>query len=164
MKSKLITFLIALGAMWTPVELSAICLFLAIGVDTIVKLISLRYIAKREKRAYREVFLSKMLRRGYMFKLAGYAFVAIPLLPLDFYLLTPFVSGLLSNLGYDIILNKAIFTNGILIIFSLIEISSINENWFDITGNNMLKAVFTVVKKIRGAVENVASTYRNMKN
>ena len=164
MKSKLITFLIALGAMWTPVELSAICLFLTIGVDTIVKLISLRYIAKREKRAYREVFLSKMLRRGYMFKLAGYAFVAIPLLPLDFYLLTPFVSGLLSNLGYDIILNKAIFTNGILIIFSLIEISSINENWFDITGNNMLKAVFTVVKKIRGAVENVASTYRNMKN
>ena len=164
MKSKLITFLIALGAMWTPVELSAICLFLAIGVDTIVKLISLRYIAKREKRAYREVFLSKMLRRGYMFKLAGYAFVAIPLLPLDLYLLTPFVSGLLSNLGYDIILNKAIFTNGILIIFSLIEISSINENWFDITGNNMLKAVFTVVKKIRGAVENVASTYRNMKN
>ena len=164
MKSKLITFLIALTAMWTPVELSAICLFLAIGVDTIVKLISLWYIAKRETRPYRDVFLSKMLRRGYMFKLAGYAFVAIPLLPLDFYLLTPFVSGVLNSLGYEIILNKAIFTNGILIIFSLIEISSINENWFDITGNNMLKAVWTIVKKIRGAVENAASTYRNMKN
>ena len=164
MKSKLITFLIALTAMWTPVELSAICLFLAIGVDTIVKLISLWYIAKRETRPYRDVFLSKMLRRGYMFKLAGYAFVAIPLLPLDFYLLTPFVSGVLNSLGYEIILNRAIFTNGILIIFSLIEISSINENWFDITGNNMLKAVWTIVKKIRGAVENAASTYRNMKN
>lgn len=164
MKSKLITFLIALSAMWAPVELSAICLFLAIGVDTIVKLISLWYISKREKRAYREVFLSKMLRRGYMFKLAGYAFVALPLLPLDFYLLTPFVSSVLNSAGYDIVLNKAVFTNGILIIFSLIEISSINENWFDITGNNMLKAVFTVVKKIRSAVENAASTYRNMKN
>lgn len=164
MKSKLITFLIALTAMWTPVELSAICLFLAIGVDTIVKLISLWYIAKRETRPYRDVFLSKMLRRGYMFKLAGYAFVAIPLLPLDFYLLTPFVSGVLNSLGYEIILNRAIFTNGILIIFSLIEISSINENWFDITGNNMLKAVWTIVKKIRGAVESAASTYRNMKN
>ena len=163
MKSKLITFLIALSAMWAPVELSAICLFLAIGVDTIVKLISLWYISKREKRAYREVFLSKMLRRGYMFKLAGYAFVALPLLPLDFYLLTPFVSNVLKSLGYDIILNKAIFTNGIIIIFSLIEISSINENWFDITGNNMLKAVFTVVKKIRGAVEKAADTYRNIK-
>lgn len=164
MKSKLITFLIALTAMWAPVELSAICLFLTIGVDTIVKLISLWYISKRENRPYNEVFKSKMLRRGYMFKLAGYAFVAIPLLPLDFYLLTPFVSSLLNTLGYDIILNKAVFTNGILIIFSLIEISSINENWFDITGNNMLKAVFTVVKKIRASVESAASTYRNMKN
>ena len=163
MKSKLITFLIALTAMWAPVELSAICLFITIGVDTIVKLISLWYIAKREKRAYREVFLSKMLRRGYMFKLAGYAFVALPLLPLDFYLLTPFVSSVLNSAGYEIVLNKAVFTNGILIIFSLIEISSINENWFDITGNNMLKAVFSVVKKIRSAVENAASTYRNIK-
>lgn len=164
MKSKLITFLIALSAMWAPVELSAICLFLTIGVDTIVKLISLWYISKREKKPYKAVFKSKMLRRGYMFKLAGYAFVALPLLPLDFYLLTPFVSSLLKSAGYDIILNKAIFTNGILIIFSLIEISSINENWFDITGNNMLKAVFTIVKKIRGVVESAASTYRNMKN
>lgn len=163
MKAKLITFLIALSAMWAPVELSAICLFLTIGVDTVVKLISLWYVAKREDRAYRDVFLSKMLRRGYMFKLAGYAFVALPLLPLDYYLLTPFVSGLLKSAGYDIILNKAVFTNGILIIFSLIEISSINENWFDITGNNMLKAVFTIVKKIRGAVESAASTYRNIK-
>lgn len=164
MKAKLITFLIALTAMWAPVELSAICLFLTIGVDTVVKLISLWYISKREKRPYKDVFKSKMLRRGYMFKLAGYAFVAIPLLPLDFYLLTPFVSSILKSTGYDIILNKALFTNGILIIFTLIEISSINENWFDITGNNMLKAVFTIVKKIRGAVESAASTYRNIKN
>lgn len=164
MKSKLITFLIALSAMWAPVELSAICLFLTIGVDTIVKLISLWYISKREKRPYNEVFKSKMLRRGYMFKLAGYAFVALPLLPLDYYLLTPFVSSVLNSADYDIILNKAVFTNGILIIFSLIEISSINENWFDITGNNMLKAVFTIVKKIRGAVESAASTYRNIKS
>jgi hypothetical protein len=163
MKSKLITVFIALTAMWTPVELSAICLFLTIGVDTIVKLISLWYISKREQRPYNEVFKSKMLRRGYMFKLAGYAFVAIPLLPLDFYLLTPFVSNILEAAGYDIILNKAIFTNGILIIFSLIEISSINENWFDITGNNMLKAVFNIVKKTRSVVEKAASTYRNIK-
>jgi hypothetical protein len=99
-----------------------------------------------------------------MFKLAGYAFVALPLLPLDYYLLTPFVSSVLNSADYDIILNKAVFTNGILIIFSLIEISSINENWFDITGNNMLKAVFTIVKKIRGAVESAASTYRNIKS
>lgn len=164
MKAKLITFLIALTAMWAPVELSAICLFLTIGVDTIVKLISLWYISKREKRPYKDVFKSKMLRRGYIFKLAGYTFVALPLLPLDFYLLTPFVSSILKSTGYDIILNKALFTNGILIIFTLIEISSINENWFDITGNNMLKAVFTIVKKIRGAVESAASTYRNIKN
>lgn len=164
MKTKLITFLIALSAMWAPVELSAICLFLTIGVDTIVKLISLWYISKREKKPYKAVFKSKMLRRGYMFKLAGYAFVALPLLPLDFYLLTPFVSSILKSTGYDIILNKALFTNGILIIFTLIEISSINENWFDITGNNMLKAVFTIVKKIRSAVESAASTYRNIKN
>ncbi len=163
MKSKLTIFLLTLASILAPVELSVICLFGTMGVDTIVKLISLKFIAKREGRPYREVFLSKMLRRGYMFKLAGYAFVAIPLFPLDYYLLTPFVKNLLSVTGYEIVLNKALFTNGILIIFSLIEISSINENWFDITGNNMLKAVFTVVKKIRATVEGAAETYRNIK-
>jgi hypothetical protein len=163
MKSKLTIFLLTLASILAPVELSVICLFGTMGVDTIVKLISLKFIAKREGRPYREVFLSKMLRRGYMFKLAGYAFVAIPLFPLDYYLLTPFVKNLLSVTGYEIVLNKALFTNGILIIFSLIEISSINENWFDITGNNMLKAVFTVVKKIRRTIEGAAETYRNIK-
>lgn len=163
MKSKLTIFLLTLAAMWSPVELSAICLFGTMGVDTIVKLISLRFVAQKEGRPYREVFLSKMLRRGYVFKFAGYAFVAIPLLPLDFYLLTPFVKNLLSITGYDMVLNKALFTNGILIIFSIIEISSINENWFDITGNNILKTVFGVVKKIRGAIEGAAETYRNIK-
>ena len=68
-----------------------------------------------------------------------------------------------SVTGYDIVLNKALFTNGILIIFSIIEISSINENWFDITGNNILKTVFGVVKKVRGAIEGAAETYRNIK-
>lgn len=164
MKSKLTIFFLALASLWAPVQLSAICLFIAIGVDTLVKLISLKVIANKEGRKYRDVFLSKMLRRGYMFKLAGYAFVALPLLPLDYYMITPFVKNVLNATGYNIVLNDAIFTNGILIIFSLIEISSINENWFDITGNNMLNGVFRMVKSIRSFVEKASETYRNIKN
>lgn len=163
MKEKITIFLVALTSLLAPVELSVICLMGIILIDTVVKLISLKYVAKREKRKYRDVFKSKMLRRGYIFKSLGYAFLAVPLFPLDYYVLTPFLSAILKALDYDIILNKAIFTNGILIIFSIIELASINENWFDISGNNILSGVWVTVKKIRRAAEGVAETYRNIK-
>jgi len=163
MKEKITIFLVALTSLLAPVELSVICLMGIIFIDTIVKLISLKYIAKREKRKYRDVFQSKMLRRGYIFKSLGYALLVVPLLPLDYYVLTPFVSSILKALEYDIVLNKAVFTNGILIIFSIIELASINENWFDISGNNVLSGVWVTVKKIRRAAEGVAETYRNIK-
>lgn len=163
MKEKITIFIVALTSLLAPVELSVICLMGIIFIDTIVKLISLKYIAKRERRNYRDVFKSKMLRRGYIFKSLGYAFIAAPLFPLDYYVLTPFLDSLLKALEYDIVLNKAVFTNGILIIFSIIELASINENWFDISGNNVLSRVWVVVKRIRKTVEQTAETYRNIK-
>lgn len=163
MKGKITIFIVALTSLLAPVELAVICLFGIMGVDTIVKLISLKIISRKDQRPYRDVFKSKMLRRGYIFKSAGYAFLAVPLFPLDYYILTPFAVKMLNFLDYNIVLNQAVFTNGLLIIFCLIELSSINENWFDITGNNILSGVWVTVKKIRRTVEGAAETYRNIK-
>jgi hypothetical protein len=163
MKEKITIFIVALTSLLAPVELSVICLMGIILIDTIVKLISLKYIAKKDGRKYRDVFKSKMLRRGYIFKSLGYAFLAVPLFPLDYFVLTPFLDTVLKALDYNIVLNKAVLTNGLLIIFAIIELASINENWFDISGNNVLSGVWVTVKKIRRAAEGVAETYRNIK-
>lgn len=163
MKEKITIFIVACMSILAPVELSVICLMGIIFIDTIVKLISLKYIANKDGRKYRDVFRSKMLRRGYIFKSLGYAFLVVPLFPLDYYVLTPFLSTIIDFLDYKIVLNAAIFTNGLLIIFAIIELASINENWFDISGNNVLSGVWLTVKKIRRAAESVAETYRDIK-
>lgn len=164
MKTKLITSVLALIAFFAPIFLLIIILMGIILVDTIVKLISLKVIARTEGKKYREVFKSKMLRLGYIYKTAGYVFVALPLFPLDYYGLTPFTYKLISFLGYNNIdLSQAIFTNGLLIIFCLIEIASINENWFDISGNNILKTVWQTVKNIRNSIESVVALYKDAK-
>jgi|TARA_R110000868_G_scaffold409332_1_gene694629 hypothetical protein len=165
MKEKITLLVVGVGAVFAPVEVCALLLMFVIFIDTIVKLISLKKIACIENKKYRDVFKSKILRRGYIFKAAGYYIFAGALFPLDYYALTPFSNGLIHALGYEIILpTAALYTNLLLCLFALIELASINENWFDITGNNMLKAVFNVVKKIRGTVEKISDTYKNIKN
>jgi len=165
MKTKLITASLALISFFAPIELLILILMGIIFIDTIVKLISLKIIAKKENRPYRDVFKSRMLRLGYIYKTAGYVFVVLPLFPLDYYGLTPFIYKLIDFLGYGTIdLSKAILTNALLMIFCLMEIASINENWFDITGNNILKTVWQTVKTIRKGIESTVSLYRNTKN
>jgi hypothetical protein len=165
MKTKITLFISSLFSIFAPVEMCAILLMTIIFIDTIVKLISLKKIACVEGRKYREVFKSKILRRGYIFKAAGYYIFAGALFPLDYYALTPFSNEVIKALGYGFTLpTGAIYTNFLLCIFALIELSSINENWFDLTGNNMLKTVFNTVKKIRGTIEKVSDTYKDIKN
>ena len=165
MKTKITLLISSLFSVFAPVEMCAILLMTIIFIDTIVKLISLKKIACEEGRKYREVFKSKILRRGYIFKAAGYYIFAGALFPLDYYALTPFSNEVIKALGYEFTLpTGAIYTNFLLCIFALIELSSINENWFDITGNNMLKTVFSTVKKIRGTIEKVSDTYKDIKN
>jgi hypothetical protein len=165
MKEKITLLVVGVGAVFAPVELCAVLLMFVIFIDTVVKLISLKKIACTENRKYRDVFKSKLLRRGYIFKAAGYYIFAGALFPLDYYALTPFSNGVIKALGYNMTLpTTAIYTNLLLCIFALIELASINENWFDITGNNMLKGVFDIVKKIRGTVEKISDTYKNIKN
>ena len=165
MKEKITLLVVGVGAVFAPVELCAVLLMFVIFIDTVVKLISLKKIACTEKRKYRDVFKSKLLRRGYIFKAAGYYIFAGALFPLDYYALTPFSNGAIKALGYSLTLpTTAIYTNLLLCIFALIELASINENWFDITGNNMLKSVFDIVKKIRGTIEKISDTYKNIKN
>ena len=75
-----------------------------------------------------------------------------------------FAQGLINVTGYEIIIpSKAFFTNGLIYIFAIIELSSINENWFDLTGNNIFRGVFRVVKAIRGGIQKVSDTYKNIK-
>jgi hypothetical protein len=165
MKEKITLLVVGIGAVVAPVEVCALLLMFVIFIDTLVKLISLKKIACTENRKYRDVFKSRLLRRGYVFKAAGYYIFAGALFPLDYYALTPFSQELIKTLGYTITLpTTAIYTNLLLCIFALIELASINENWFDITGNNMLKSVFDIVKKIRGTIEKISDTYKNIKN
>lgn len=165
MKTKITLFTLSLFSFFAPIELSAILLMFIILVDTIVKLISLKKIACDEGRKYKDVFKSKLLRRGYVFKGAGYYIFAGAVFPLDYYGFTPFAQSLLKATGYDITIpTQAIFTNALLYIFAIIELSSINENWFDLTGNNIFKSVLRVVKTIRGGLEKVSDTYKNIKD
>jgi hypothetical protein len=165
MKTKLTLLTLSVFSFFAPIELCAILLMIVIFIDTIVKLISLKKIACEENRKYKDVFKSKILRRGYIFKASGYYIFAGALFPLDYYALTPFTNGILKALGYAFTVpTQAVYTNILLCIFAMIELSSINENWFDITGNNMLKSVFDVVKKIRGTIEKISDTYKNIKN
>ena len=62
------------------------------------------------------------------------------------------------------ITTSAIFTNILLGIFSIIELASINENWFDITGNNVLKKTCDTVKKLRKGLKEASDTYKDIKN
>lgn len=165
MKARLTTALIGFWSFFAPVQVAIISLFAMIFIDTVVKLISLKAVATKENKTYRQIFHSKMLRRGYIFKAAGYGFLAGPLFPLDFYILTPFIQGTIKALGYSFTIpTQAVFTNGLLIIFCLIEFASINENWFDISGNNILRSVFRTVKRIRQTVESASDFYKNVKN
>ena len=165
MKTKITLTILSIFSFFAPIELCAILLMTIIFIDTIVKLISLKKIACEEGKKYREVFKSKILRRGYIFKAAGYYIFAGALFPLDYYALTPFSNEVIKALNYGFTLpTAAVFTNFLLCIFAIIELSSINENWFDITGNNMLKSVSDTVKKIRGTIEKVSDTYKDIKN
>lgn len=165
MKTKFATVIIGIWAFIAPIQIAIISLFTMIFIDTLVKLISLKILSKKEGKAYREVFLSKMLRRGYIFKTAGYAFLAGPLFPLDYYILTPFLQGVIEAVGHSFVIpTTAVFTNGLLIIFCLIEFASINENWFDISGNNIMKTVWVIVKRIRRGVQSVSDLYKDMKD
>ena len=157
--------MLAFFGIFSPIE---ICIFILMGImliDTIVKLFSLRVMAKKSGRLFRDLFESRLLRNGYIFKGLGYFIFALAIFPLDFYVLTPFLCKSVVFLGYDIhVPSTAIFTNILLVIFSLIELSSINENWVDITGNNILKGVFSMVKKVRTGIQSVSDTVKNVKN
>lgn len=149
----------------SPIELSIILLMGAMGVDTIVKLISLKIQSKKEGRKFMDVFASKMLRKGYILKGSGYLLFALAVFPLDFYMLTPFTKGFMQYLSIEyIVVTKAIFTNILLIIFCIIELASINENWFDISGNNILKSVKETVVILRDAINGVIEFIGGAKN
>ena len=164
MKKLATIFTLFLGFI-SPIELSIILLMGAMGVDTIVKLISLKIQSKRDGRRYMEVFASKMLRKGYILKGSGYLLFALAVFPLDFYMLTPFTKGFMQYLSIDyIVVTKAIFTNILLIIFCIIELASINENWFDISGNNILKSVKETVVILRDAINGVIEFIGGAKN
>jgi hypothetical protein len=151
---KLTSLIIGVFSFFTPIELCIILLLFMMIIDTCVKLVSLKRIANKEGRLFRDVFKSNMLRKGYIYKGAGYLLFAVALFPIDFYALTPFIDGAIKYFGMAIELpTKAICTNFLLIIFCLIELSSINENYFDITGNNILKTVWQMTKKIRDVIK-----------
>jgi amino acid transporter len=165
MKTKITLVALTISSFFAPIELMALVLMFIIFIDTVVKLISLRKIARESKRNYRDVFKSRILRCGYIYKALGYYITAGVIFPLDYYALTPFINGMLKFLNFDFMISvPAILTNILLGIFSIIELSSINENWFDITGNNVLRKTCDTVKKLRSGLKEVSDTYKDIRN
>ena len=165
MRTNISLAVLTITSFFAPIQLMVMVLMFIIFVDTVIKLISLRKIAKETNRKYREVFKSRILRQGYIYKALGYYITAGVVFPLDYYALTPFLNGLLDFLGFSFIISvPAILTNILLGIFSLIELASINENWFDITGNNILNKTFSTIKRLRKVLKDTSDTYKDIKS
>ena len=136
-----------------------------IFVDTVVKLISLNKIAQETNRKYNEVFKSRILRLGYLYKTAGYFIMVAVIFPIDYYALTPFIAAMLKIFNLQaLVITPALCTNILLAMLCLMEVSSINENWFDISKNNILKSVSNSFNRIRKTVKTVTSAYKETKD
>ena len=139
-------------------------LMFTIFVDTVVKLISLNKIAQETNRKYNEVFKSRILRLGYLYKTAGYFIMVAVIFPIDYYALTPFIAAMLKIFNLQaLVITPALCTNILLAMLCLMEVSSINENWFDISKNNILKSVSNSFNRIRKTVKTVTSAYKETK-
>ena len=165
MKTNLILFFAAMFSFFAPIQMLVLILMFVILVDTVVKLISLKKIAEETKRKYKDVFKSKILRHGYLYKTAGYLIMVAVIFPIDYYALTPFISAMLTVFNLQaLVMSSALCTNILLAILCLMEVSSINENWFDISKNNILTSVSNSFNKIRKTVKTVTSAYKETKD
>ena len=91
--------------------------------------------------------------------------MAAVIFPIDYYALTPFISAMLKVFNLQVlIVTPAIWTNVLLAILCLMEVSSINENWFDISKNNILKSVSNSFNRIRKTVKTVTGAYKDTKD
>ena len=165
MKTNIIFFFSAMISFFAPIQMLVLILMFVIFVDTIVKLISLKKIAEETKRKYKDVFKSKILRHGYLYKTAGYLIMVAVIFPIDYYALTPFISAMLTVFNLQaLVMSSALCTNILLAILCLMEVSSINENWFDLSKNNILTSVSNSFNKIRKTVKTVTSAYKETKD
>lgn len=165
MKTNIIFFFSAVFSFFAPIQMLVIILMITILIDTVIKLISLKKISKETNRPYREVFKSKLLRQGYLYKTAGYLIMALAIFPIDYYALTPFIHSILKLWNINALINTtAICTNVLLAILCLMEISSINENWFAISKNNILRSVSNSFNKIRKNIKKVTGAYKETKD
>lgn len=165
MKTNIIFFFSAVFSFFAPIQMLVIILMITILIDTVIKLISLKKIAKETNRPYREVFKSKLLRQGYLYKTAGYLIMTLAIFPIDYYALTPFIHSILKLWNINALINTtAICTNVLLAILCLMEISSINENWFAISKNNILRSVSNSFNKIRRNIKKITGAYKETKD
>ena len=165
MKTNLILFFATMFSFFAPIQMLVLILMFVILIDTVVKLISLNKIAQETNRKYKDVFKSKILRHGYLYKTAGYLIMVAVIFPIDYYALTPFISAMLTVFNLQaLVMSSALCTNILLAILCLMEVSSINENWFDISKNNILTSVSNSFNKIRKTVKTVTSAYKETKD
>ena len=165
MKTNLILFFATMFSFFAPIQMLVLILMFVILVDTVVKLISLKKIAEETKRKYKDVFKSRILRLGYLYKTAGYFIMVLVIFPIDYYALTPFISAMLKVFNLQaLVITPAICTNILLAILCLMEVSSINENWFDISKNNILKSVSNSFNRIKKTIKTVTSAYKDTKD
>lgn len=156
MKTYITLILISILSFYAPIALCVVLLMGMIFLDTIVKVMSLYTVAKKDNRPYFDVFKSEILRKKFVLKSIGYMILAVPVATLDILILSPSLEWFLCQY-YDFkVPVEAIFSNFLLIIFCFMELSSVNENWNVLSGTNIFKSAFKVVKKIRVALAEAA--------
>lgn len=155
MKAYLILLLTTVFSFFAPISFTIVVLMGMILIDTIVKLFSLRTLAKSQNRKYLDVFESEILRKRFILKSLGYLLLCLPVSALDIFAITPSINWFLST-SFDITIpTKAVTSNILILLFCFMELSSINENWNTLTGNDLFKAVIKATKKVRTIISYV---------
>lgn len=156
MKTSITLILVTILSFFAPISLCVVLLMGVIFLDTIVKLLSLITVAKESNRRYLDVFESEILRKKFVLKSIGYMILAVPVATLDILILSPALDWVVCEYFDFKIPIEAVFSNFLLIIFCFMELSSINENWNALSGNNIFKSVVKAVKEMRKILTEIA--------
>lgn len=166
MKTSTILTLMATSvfSFFAPIAVTICILMGFILVDTLMKVGSIYFIAKREDRKFFDVFKSKILRVKFILKSLGYMALAFPVAILDIKIITPTIKWALENFTKYTVPTEALTANVLIVIFCLMELSSINENWNVITRVNLFKSVSKVTIKVRDIIISIMSFFKSIKS
>lgn len=164
MKTSIILLMTTIISFFAPVGITIGILFGFILLDTLVKIVSLKVLAKRENKSFFDLFLSRTLRTKFILKSMGYLVMAIPVTVLDIYILTPTLKTVTDVFFTNLIIpTDAFFGNILVIIFCAMELYSVNENWNVISKVDLFKKVSQTAIIIREKIGKIIDFIQELK-